>query len=136
MSIYQQIKNFIIPKLKFAATSLVATLLDYILYLILVTWVLMTSTISNIISASCGMLINFLLQKKYVFMLKRNLYLTFTMSIAFSFIGIGLGTTIIYYLTQVKFFAENQPITKLIVTGVIFFYNFYTKRFAFEKKVT
>lgn len=125
--------NFIFPKLKFAASSSVATLVDYVLYLILVSS--LTPVISNLISATTGMLINFLLQKRFIFQLKRKVGATFAISLLSSVFGIGLGTFFIWSLNHLEFFSQHQYITKGIVTAVIFFYNFYMKRYAFERKL-
>lgn len=126
--------NVIVPKLKFAITSSVATLVDYLLYLFLV-YLFFGPVVSNIISAGTGMITNFVLQKKFVFLLKRDLKVAFLLSVFFSLAGIGLSTLFIYLLNLLPFFQVHQYITKLLVTGIIFFYNFYTKRFAFEKRL-
>lgn len=126
------LKSFLIPKLRFAASSSAATLADYVLYLLLVTT--LSPVISNIISASTGMVINFVLQKKYIFELKRKLHAAFGISLLTSIVGIALGTAFIWLLNHNEFLREHQFITKGIVTGFIFFYNFYMKRFAFERK--
>ncbi|MBN2350476.1 MAG: GtrA family protein [Bacteroidales bacterium] len=128
------LKEFFIPKFKFALTSSVATAVDYGSYLLLVNN-LFSPVISNIISQTSGIIVNFILQKRFVFLMKRNLYAAFFLSILFSLIGLGLGTSFIYLLNKHEFFSVHQYITKFIVTGFIFFYNFYTKRFAFEKKI-
>ncbi len=120
-------------KFKFASSSAVATLLDYCLYLILVSQSILPTT-SNLISASLGMLVNFFLQKKYVFSLNRKLDKAFIISIATSLLGILIGTILIYLLNKIEFFESYQMLTKAIVTGILFFYNFYLKRFAFENK--
>jgi len=128
------IKSLILLKTKFALSGLVATLVDYSIYLILV-YTFLSPTISNIISASCGMVINFILQKKYVFELKRKVWSAFQLSILVSIVGIALSTFIVTYLSNSMFFNNHQYITKLCATGVIFFYNFYLKRYVFEKKL-
>jgi len=120
-------------KLKFATSSSLATAVDYGLYIFLV-GAYFTPVISNVISAGTGMLINFVIQKKYVFELNRNLKLTFLISLLTSLIGLGIGTGLIYLLNMQPFFADNQYVTKGLVVGLIFFYNFYMKRFAFEKR--
>jgi putative flippase GtrA len=125
-------KSFILPKLRFAASSSVATLADYLLYLLLVTT--LSPVVSNLISASTGMVINFILQKRYIFQLKRRLYVAFGISLFSSVVGIGIGTLLIWLLNQFSFFAAHQYVTKALVTGLVFFYNFYMKRFAFERK--
>jgi len=126
------LKSFLIPKLRFAASSSVATLVDYVLYLILVS--ALSPVVSNIISASTGMIINFILQKRYIFELKRKVGAAFGISLLTSVFGIALGTGLIWLLNHENFFRESQYITKAIVTGIIFFYNFYMKRFAFERR--
>ena len=128
------IEQFVVPKLRFASTSLVATIVDYVLYLVLV-YTGLPKTVSNVISASCGFLVNFILQRRYVFALKRKLRAAFAISIASSIIGIGISTLLIYLLNKVPILDAHQYITKLIVIGIMFFYNFYTKRFAFERRL-
>jgi len=46
-----------------------------------------------------------------------------------------ISTGIIYWLNLYPFFAERQYLTKILATGMIFFYNFYTKRFIFERRL-
>lgn len=120
-------------KFKYGLSSSIATAVDYGLYLYLVTYIFQP-TISHLISAGTGMVINFIIQKRFIFDLNRKLHHAFLMSLAVSIGGIALGTLFIYLLNLLPFFAEHQFITKGLVTGVIFFYNFYLKRFAFEKK--
>lgn len=120
-------------KMKFAASSSLATAVDYGLYLFLVSSYFSPVT-SNVISAGSGMLINFVIQKSYVFELNRKLRITFVISLLSSLVGLAMGTGLIYYLNKFSFFSEHQVITKGIAIGLIFFYNFYMKRFAFENK--
>ncbi|PHR44636.1 MAG: hypothetical protein COA32_14690 [Fluviicola sp.] len=120
-------------KLKFAASSALATIVDYFLYLLLESSVF-SPVISNLISASVGMIINFAIQKRYIFTLKRKVATVFLISVLVSLGGIGLSTLFIYLLNKIAFFNEYQFVTKAIVIGIIFNYNFYFKRFAFEKR--
>lgn len=69
--IVEKLKKLFFLKVKFAMTSSVATLVDYGLYLALVYSVL-SPVLSNIVSASCGMIVNFFLQKRFVFNLQRK----------------------------------------------------------------
>lgn len=120
-------------KVKFAMSSSVATLVDYVLYQVLVRY-LFSPVVSNLISATVGMVINFFLQKKYIFELKRSVNITFIISLLVSVGGIGISTIIIHFLNKSEMLAGNQYIIKAIATGTVFFYNFYMKRFAFEKR--
>lgn len=89
---------------------------------------------ANLISYSCGMVANFLMQKRFVFKLQGSSQRAFFLSILVSIGGLGLSTGIIYGLTQISFFNERQYVTKLVATGLVFFYNFYFKRYVFERK--
>lgn len=135
MNVREIVKGYVLPKAKFASTSLLATIVDYALYLSLY-YAGLGKVPSNIISASCGFLVNFFLQKKFIFSLKRNLRATFFLSMTFSLVGIAVSTFLIFWLSKIQFFNDYQYITKLVVTGMMFFYNYYTKQIAFEKKVS
>ena len=112
---------------------MVATTTDYVLYLLLV-YNLFDPVPSNVISYSIAIVINFLLQRKFVFSLHGSVSKTFVMSVMVSIGGLLLSTAIVYGLTQVTFYLEQQYLTKLIATGLVFFYNFYLKRYVFEKR--
>ena len=127
------LQELFLLKLKFASSSLIATTADYVIYLGLV-YNGFKPTTSHITAAGTGMIINFILQKKYIFSLNRPISWAFGMSVLVSLGGIALGTLFIYELSKIDFFSSHQYITKLIVTGTIFFYNFYLKRFSFENK--
>ena len=120
-------------KVKFAMSSSVATLVDYVLYQVLVRY-FFSPVASNLISATVGMVINFFLQKKYIFELKRSVNIAFIISLLVSVGGIGISTIIIHFLNNSEMLSGNQYIIKAIATGTVFFYNFYMKRFAFEKR--
>ena len=121
-------------KVKFAMSSSVATIVDYVLYQVLVRY-FFSPVVSNLISATVGMVINFFLQKKYIFELKRSVNIAFIISLLVSVGGIGISTIIIHFLNNSEILSGNQYIIKAIATGTVFFYNFYMKRFAFEKRI-
>ncbi len=123
---------FLIPKLKFAGSGAIATSVDYVVYVLLVSS--LEPVMSNVISYSLAVVVNFLLQKKFIFTPTRKTSEALIMSIAFSVAGLMLGTLLIYLLNETHLFNANQYSIKLIVTGIVFFYNFYTKRFAFENR--
>ncbi len=119
---------------KFFGTSVIATGIDFLLYTGLVQ--LLSPTVSNLISASAGLITNFFLQKKYVFNPSNTLYTSFILSLIFSLCGLGLGTGIIYILTSYTGLSELPIVAKMITTGIIFFYNYFTKKIAFGHKET
>lgn len=120
-------------KLRFAMTGAVATGVDYVVYLALVNRIF-APVVSNLISYPCGVLVNFVLHRRFVFHLQGSTSRAFGLSVLVSAGGLGLSTLLIYGLSQIDFFAVHQPVTKLASAFVVFFYNFYLKRFVFEGK--
>jgi len=121
-------------KTKFAASSGVATLVDMGLFALLAKITSIPVEIINIITSLVGMIINFLLQKKYIFELNRKVRTVFILSLLVSFGGIFISTSIIHFLKTFQIFQSFPIFAKIIATGIVFFYNFYLKRFSFEKK--
>ena len=121
-------------KTKFAASSGVATLVDMGLFALLAKITSIPVEIINIISSLVGMIINFLLQKKFIFELNRKVRTAFILSLLVSFGGIFISTSIIHFLKSFQIFQSFPIFAKIIPTGIVFFYNFYLKRFSFEKK--
>lgn len=120
---------------KFGASSVVATGADILLFTFVFTQFLPVFE-SEILSGFIGMLINFVLQKRFVFHLQRNQYLAFFMSVGFSLFGLFLGGFLIQSLVKIELLATYLILPKLIVTGFKFFFNYFTKRWVFEKKRT
>lgn len=130
---WKQIRKLLALKVKFALSGLVATSVDYGLYMLLVERVL-SPVASNIVSYSCAVVINFLMQKRFVFQLKGSANRAFVLSMVVSGVGLLLSTALVYGLTQIAFLDQRQYLLKLIATGIIFFYNFYMKRYVFERR--
>lgn len=130
--LFLQFKKLFFLKIKFATTSLVATTVDVGLFYILTHFFDTESVPATLIAASCGMVINFFMQKRFVFALKRGLYTAFTLSMLVSLSGVGLDVLIVWFLSRFPFFQAYVILPKLIAKGIIFFYNFYLKRFVFE----
>lgn len=120
-------------KVQFGFASLLATGIDYSLFLGLV-FLKFDAVNAHYFSASTGMLVNFLVQNKYVFLRERELLPTFLLSILVSIIGILLGGFLMGWIQSYDFWNSNLYLAKLLITGLIFFYNFYLKRFVFEKR--
>lgn len=130
------LKDFLIPKIKFGITSSVATAADYGIYLLLTLLLFTNESVAHAISYSVGMIINFILQKRFIFTMQRKLGYVFTLSVVFSLIGWTLSQALFnFFILTFNFFATYDIVAKICVTLIIFFYNFYTKRFSFEKKL-
>ena len=127
------LKKLFMLKFKFGLSGLVATSINYGLYLLLVHRFFPPVT-ANIIAYSTAVIVNFILQKRFVFESKGKVSTIFLRAMLVSLIGLGIDTGIIAGLSTLPYFYEHQAITKLISTGIVFFYNFYFKRYAFEQK--
>ncbi|MBC8441424.1 MAG: GtrA family protein [Deltaproteobacteria bacterium] len=118
--------------LKFFGSSVIATGADLSLYSGLICF--LTPTIANIISAGVGLLINFTLQHKFVFNPSNPIFKSFILSLIFSLCGLVFGTSLIYLFTNYTILKEIPIIAKIITIGIIFFYNYFTRKFAFGHK--
>jgi len=114
---------------KFLTSSALATLADFLLYSSLVT--LIQPHIANIISTSAGMLINFSIQRRWVFFPTKEIYLSFILSLMFSLGGLALGTFIIFGLTTWTMLSAYPIVAKVFTICILFTYNYETKRLAF-----
>lgn len=118
---------------RFALAGMAATVVDYTIYLSIVDR-LFEPAASNVISYSCGAGINFLLHRWFVFRLQRPPMKALALSLLVSIGGLLFSTGIVHGLSQLVFFDARQYLTKAMATGIVFFYNFYLKRFAFERR--
>jgi putative flippase GtrA len=110
----------------FFAASVAATGVDYGLYLTLARWI--APEPANMISYSSAMLVNFALQRWFVFRgTYQVLWLSFVVSMSLSGIGMLLSTAVIF-LVRLGF-PQAVLAPKLIATGVVFFWNFLSKKY-------
>lgn len=110
----------------FFAASVAATAVDYGLYLVLARWI--APEPANVISYSSAMLVNFALQRWVVFRgTHRALWRSFVISMALSGVGMLLSTLVIF-LVRLGF-PQTVLAPKLIATGVVFFWNFLSKKY-------
>ena len=79
------------------------------------------------------MLLNFKLQHDFVFTEKRRKKShLFMMSTAGSIGGIFIGSGLIEFLHSLSFMAGRPVWNKIIVVGVVFVYNYATKKYIFS----
>ncbi len=120
---------------KFFTSSVIATAVDYALFFLL-DWTIFDPVTAHAISYPIAVVFNFYLQKRFIFNLKRSTRAAFAISMMFSAIGWGLGVAMMFLLVKIPVLATWPVLAKIIVTGVLFFFNFYTKRYAFEGRVS
>ena len=120
-------------KARFAVGGGLATTIDYLIYFPLFARGV-APVLAQVIAYSVSVVFNFLFQKFFVFEQKGSTQATFLLSMLVSAGGLGISTALIYGLNQLPFFHQYQLLTKLITTGIVFFYNFYCKRYVFERR--
>lgn len=127
----QSLWAFIREKIPFAMTGLVATGINYGMYLFLVDRVLPPGP-ATVVAYSSSVILNFFLQRYFVFELRRSLRSAFVLSMGVSVVGLFLDWLIVVGLHRFPLFGDQEWIIKLVATGIVFFYNFYAKRRVFE----
>jgi putative flippase GtrA len=127
--------NFIVKVFKFALSGALATAIDYFLYLFLV-HIHWSPLYANITSYTASVVVNFAMQKRFVFDLQRSASKAFALAMLVSLIGMGISTFLVVTLSTWMIFNSRQYLIKLVATGIVFIYNFYFKRYVFEKKLS
>jgi len=135
MPLIDKLKSLLQLKLKYAASAGIATAVDYSIFFGLKNGLHFSATWAQPFAYAAGVIVNFMLQKRFVFELKRSVWSAFGLALLVSLGGLLLSTGIIYVLdTHIPFFQQNALLAKLLTSGIVFFYNFYLKRLVFEGK--
>ncbi|SEP58335.1 GtrA family protein [Neolewinella agarilytica] len=129
----ERLWQFIREKIPFAMTGLVATGINYGVYLLLVDRFLPPGP-ATVIAYSSSVLLNFVLQRYFVFELNRSVRSAFALSMVVSAFGLLIDWAIVVGLHTFPLLGNEEWIIKLAATGIVFFYNFYAKRRVFEGK--
>ncbi|MFC1761620.1 GtrA family protein [Planctomycetota bacterium] len=112
--------------IRFAATSVLVTATDYLIFFALLRIVGPVS--SNIISYCCALCFSFYLHRTFVFEAKRKVSTSFVYVIIFSVSGTFISTgLLLFYNYIVKYIVA----AKIFTTMTMFIYNYTTKRIAF-----
>ena len=131
------IEKYILPKLKFGMGSIISTSVDYGIFFGLL-WLNLGLQVAiiQVISLSIGITTNFIIQRNFIFKKERSLIASMGWSLSFSVTSVVLSGFLVKWMYSYLFFQEYPLLMKLLVTGLFFFYNFYTKQYSFEKKVS
>ncbi|MEM0994846.1 MAG: GtrA family protein [Bacteroidota bacterium] len=127
-------KELLKLKSKFLVTAVIATAIDIGLYLLLYHQLAWSEVAAQSVAYPIAVLCKFFLEKYFVFESNRKAGQTFALAMLVSGIGYLLSLGLVYLLSQNTFLAAHQLLLKIVEKGLLFFYNFYFKRFAFEKR--
>ncbi|MDX1939630.1 MAG: GtrA family protein [Saprospiraceae bacterium] len=119
---------------KFAVTGALASVVNFGVFNVLVYFRIFSPVISDMIAYGCGVIFNFTLHKRFIFEMKGSATTTFMLYILVSLGGMALSAGLTYLFVQIPFFSKFPYIMKIITMGLVFFYNFFSKRFAFERR--
>lgn len=142
---------------KFGVVGIVATLIDWAIFAILVevygavdplqAWCTMKTwkTVSTIISFSISMVVNYIGSMRFVFERREDMSRTreFIIFLILSVIGLGINVVIIRVLDGMEQWFQNWPafiahfaymIPKVVATVVVLVWNFVTRKIFLEKK--
>ncbi|MEJ6796124.1 MAG: GtrA family protein [Flavobacteriales bacterium] len=124
---------------KFGLGSVVATLVDLLLFIFVFSPIL-SPFYAYLAAAAIGISVNFLIQKLFIFEMKKSVYSTFLLSVSASIITTFIGAFLIEEFVEWSILTENLEETHvktaayILVTGIRFFLNFFSKKYIFERK--
>ena len=120
-------------KARYAVGGGLATGVDYLIYFLLFNQGVLPVW-AQVWAYAVAVQVNFLFQKFFVFEQNRSTKTVYGLSMLVSLGGLVLSAGLIYGFNLFPFFQQYQIFAKLGTTGIIFFYNFYAKRYIFEKR--
>lgn len=129
-----KLKQLFLLKSKFLISSVVATGFEFVLFLLLVYSFGLSVLQAQVIAYPLAVLLKYFLEKWFIFESRRKGIQTFGWAMMVSGIGFVLSLILVYFLNQVPFLHAHPALLKIIEKGILFFYNFYFKRFAFERR--
>jgi putative flippase GtrA len=124
---------------KFGLGSVVATVVDLLLFVFVFSPIL-SPFYAYLAAAAIGISVNFLIQKLFIFEMKKSVYSTFFLSVSASIITTFIGAFLIEEFVGWSILTENLEETHvktaayILVTGIRFFLNFFSKKYIFERK--
>jgi putative flippase GtrA len=124
---------------KFGLGSVVATVADLLLFVFVFSPIL-SPFYAYLAAAAIGISVNFLIQKLFIFEMKKSVYSTFLLSVSASIITTFIGAFLIEEFVGWSILTENleethvKTVAYILVTGIRFFLNFFSKKYIFERK--
>ena len=147
-SFRERAKKFLVLFGKFAVTGAMASVVNFAVFNLLFYWGFsleemdkastafqQKSVIADMIAYASGVSFNYVLHKRFIFEQKRSPSVTFILYILVSAGGIAISAGLTWIFVKMLFFAQHPPIMKITTMGLVFIYNFFSKRFAFEKRL-
>lgn len=119
--------------LQFGIVGVICFVIDYGLMIILTEYIGIDYLLSCALSFVISTTVNYCLSTRYVFEFKRNKNMTIEFILFISLSSVGLGLTEALMFVFVTKFGLYYMFSKIIVTGIVMFYNFLTRKTILEK---
>ena len=125
------VPDFVLEKIPFLLSGTVATGISLGVYLLLVGRVLPPGP-ATLVAYGSSVVVNFFLQRYFVFELRRSVRSAFALSMLVSAGGMAFDWLIVTGLHRYPLLGDREWAIKLTAQVIVFFYNFYAKRRVFE----
>lgn len=120
--------------LRFGVVGMIATVLDYSLFLLLTELCHVHYLIANPVAFLVSVIVNYILSVKFVFDAdkRRSTGAQFTFFTAMSAVGLGINELLLWLLSGLL--PVPTSVSKLVATAVVMVYNFITRKLFLERK--
>lgn len=117
--------------IKFCFTGGLCTVIDFGVLFVLTEQIGLSYVISNIISVSLSTIVNYILSKIIVFNFSNTLR-NFVVFIILSIVGLIINESLIILCVNV--FTIDYKLGKIMVTGVVMYFNYLTRKYMLKEK--
>ena len=127
-------KKLIEQVMKFVIVGGLSFVLDFIIYYVLKNYFSVYYLIAGFFSFTLSLIFNYLMSMKFVFKSKDDLKKTheFIIFVTLSVMGLGLNLLCLFILVDI--YKMNDLIAKILVAGIVMFFNFVTRKIFLEQK--
>lgn len=132
--LFQKFRALLKPLLRFGLGSAVATVADFAVFSVLFPAILPVFS-AEIAAATVGMVVNFVLQRAFVFQPRRGLGASLALSTLFSVVLMVGGGFAMSAAISIPMAAAHPLLAKAVLSALKFGLNFISKRWVFEKRL-
>ncbi len=127
-------KKLVQQALKFCVVGVICTIIDFGVLILLREVFGVNYLIANIVAFTVSVIVNYILSMRYVFQGKKDTskIKEFIIFVVLSAIGLGLNEWLMW--VSVNSLGLSYIVGKVIATGIVMVYNFFSKKLFLEEK--